>query len=343
MPKPNFSQRRPLFALLRILAAVALLLPLFPRDAPAQAQQAPDVEEWHVEWEGRPRDPHVAPDGRVWLVGQQGNYIAVFDPDTEDFRRYEIPEGAHPHSLVIDDSGVVWYMGNRNGTIGRLDPETGEVREIPAGVDDPHTPVLDDAGNLWFTAQRASRVGRMDLQTEEIDIIDPYPGTQANPYGIKIDPQGRIWVDLFRTNYLAMIDPETLEVTRHELPREDARPRRMAITSDGLVWYGDFRAGYLGRLDPETGEFREWQVPGGEDAAVYGMAADHRDRIWFSEFGTGNLVGFDPDTESFFGSVELSHGVRHMDFDPRTRILWFCTDAHNCGAAEIGPDGVALR
>jgi len=343
MPKPSSSQHRTSLMLLRVLAAVALLLPLLPVDARAQSNQAPEVEEWHVQWEGRPRDPHLAPDGRVWFVGQRGNYIGVFEPESEEFRRYEIPEGTAPHSLIVDESGTVWYMGNGNGTIGRLDPETGDIREIEAGVGDPHTPILDGEGNLWFTAQRASRVGRMDLETEEIDIIDPFPGTQANPYGIKVDPQGRIWVDLFRTNYLAMIHPETLEVTRYELPREEARPRRMAITSDGLIWYGDFRGGYLGRLDPETGEFQEWRVPGGEDAAVYGLAVDDRDRIWFSEFGTSNLVGFDPDTEEFFASVELSHGVRHMNFDPRTDTLWFCTDAHNCGAAEIPSEGVALR
>ena len=40
------------------------------------------VREWPVPWEKtRPRDPYVAPDGRVWFVGQQGNYIASFDPE----------------------------------------------------------------------------------------------------------------------------------------------------------------------------------------------------------------------------------------------------------------------
>ncbi|MFW6200344.1 MAG: virginiamycin B lyase family protein [Gemmatimonadota bacterium] len=347
MPEPTSTLRRPLSGLLEaslaVLSTIALLLPFLPAPVQAQTGSAPEVEEWHVEWEGRPRDPHVAPDGRVWFVGQQGNYIAVHDPATDESRRYEIPEGTHPHSLIIDGSGIVWYMGNRNATIGRLDPETGDIREIDAQVADPHTPFLDGEGNLWFTAQQASRVGRMDLETEEIDIIDPFPGESVRPYGIKIDPRGRIWVDLFGTNYLAMIHPETLEVTRHELPREEARPRRMAITSDGLVWYGDFRGGYLGRLDPETGEFREWMVPGGEDAAVYAVEVDDRDRIWFSEFGTSNLVGFDPDNEEFFGSVDLSHGVRHMNYDSRTGLLWFCTDANNCGSAEVGPPGVALR
>ena len=30
--------------------------------------------------ESRPRDPYVAPDGRIWFVGQAGNYVAYLEP-----------------------------------------------------------------------------------------------------------------------------------------------------------------------------------------------------------------------------------------------------------------------
>ena len=46
--------------------------------APVAGQQANgvDLKEFKVEWGGRTRDPAVAPDGKVWFVGQEGNYIA---------------------------------------------------------------------------------------------------------------------------------------------------------------------------------------------------------------------------------------------------------------------------
>ena len=76
------------------------------------------VQEWTVPWEGtRPRDPYVAPNGLVWFVGQEGNYIANLDPRTGKFDRYEIDEGTHPHNLVVAPDGMVWYTGNRNGHI----------------------------------------------------------------------------------------------------------------------------------------------------------------------------------------------------------------------------------
>ena len=54
-----------------ILACAAVLMAWQP---PVAAQQGKvDLKEWDVEWGGRTRDPAVAPDGKVWFVGQAGN------------------------------------------------------------------------------------------------------------------------------------------------------------------------------------------------------------------------------------------------------------------------------
>ena len=82
----------PAFALFLMAAAVA----------PSAAQL--DVREWPVPWEdSRPRDPYVDGNGQVWFVGQRGNYVAVLDPESGEFRRYELPDRALPHNLIVDD------------------------------------------------------------------------------------------------------------------------------------------------------------------------------------------------------------------------------------------------
>ena len=44
------------------------------------------IKEWPVPWkDSRPRDPDVAPNGVIWLVGQGGDYAARFDPASEEF------------------------------------------------------------------------------------------------------------------------------------------------------------------------------------------------------------------------------------------------------------------
>ena len=40
--------------------------------------------------------------GRVWFVGQQGNYLAFLDPETGEFKRYDLDPGAGPHNLIVD-------------------------------------------------------------------------------------------------------------------------------------------------------------------------------------------------------------------------------------------------
>jgi virginiamycin B lyase len=303
-----------------------------PAWAAAQAGQDYSVKEWPVEWGGRVRDPAVAPDGRVWFVGQAGNYIAVFDPKTEQFRRYEIEEGTNPHNLIVDEQGVVWYAGNRNGRIGRLDPASGEIKTFMTGeARDPHTLVFDGKGHIWFTSQGSSRVGRLNMTTGDVTLVNPHD-QPANPYGIVMDGEGRPVVALLRVGQIIRIDPETLAITRFAEGDPASRSRRVEWTPDGMIWYGDEARGMFGRINPATGEVKEWQSPGGADARPYALTKDDQGRLWFSETGPAKrLVGFDPRTEQFFATIPVSGGIRHMFFDDRTGMMWFGTDANNLG------------
>lgn len=327
---------------MRIVPALAVLAMALPAAADLAAQSI-EMSEWPVEWEGRPRDPYVAPDGKVWFVGQAGNYIANFDPQSENFRRFEIPEGTHPHNLIVDGQGVVWYAGNRNATIGRLDPATGESKAYPMpdpGARDPHTLTETGDGNIWFTVQGGNYIGRLNKASGKVDLVS-VPVEGARPYGIWLDSNDEPWVVLFGSNRIAHVEPSTLELTMHEIPREGARPRRMAITPDDRVWYVDYAEGYLGVLDPRTGQFEEWRAPAAEQSRPYAMTVDDQNRLWFFETGItpNRLVGFDPQSEEFFGMTEVSgerNTVRHMVFDPRTSSIWFGTDTNNLGRAKIG-------
>jgi virginiamycin B lyase len=81
-----------------------------------------EPKEYTVPWEKtRPRDPIMDQSGRVWFVGQVGNYVANLDPKTGEFKRYTIEEGTHPHNLVVDAKGMVWFTGNENGRIVKLE------------------------------------------------------------------------------------------------------------------------------------------------------------------------------------------------------------------------------
>ncbi len=332
--------------MLAFLSLLAFQATAAPAPAAEPAAAAPDsvaIEEWKVPWEDtRPRDPHYAPDGKVWFVGQAGNYIANLDPKTGRFTRVEIEEGTHPHNLIVDRQGNVWYAGNRNGTIGKYDPAAQKFthyRMPDATVTDPHTLIWDRNGDIWFTAQSSNAIGHLDVETGAIRIAKV--PARSRPYGIKVDAQNNAWVVLFGTNKIVRVNPQTLAVREFVLPRPETRPRRLEITSDGIVWYGDYSAGYLGRLDPATGATKEWAMPRGERSQPYATAVDDRDRVWLFESGRGapnQLVAFDPRTEQFVYQALIPSGggtVRHAQFEPSTREIWFGTDVHTIGRVKV--------
>ncbi|MDR8391227.1 hypothetical protein NC796_08765 [Aliifodinibius sp. S!AR15-10] len=303
------------------------------------------ISEWQVPWENsRPRDPYVAPDGDIWFVGQRSHYVGEFDPETEEFRKIDLEDGAGPHTVVVDDNGFPWYAGNRANHIGKVNPETGEITKYMMPDDnsarDPHTIAFNEDGNMWFTSQGANSVGFFNVETGEPTII-PVETPRARPYGIIMDQNmEQPWIALFGTNKLATVDPETMELTEIELPNADSRPRRLAQTSDGTIWYGDYSRGYVGMYDPADGSFQEWPLPSGTSSRPYAVTVDDQDHFWVVETGVdpNMFVGFDTKSKEFVSSTEIESGggtVRHMVFDEETNSIWFGTDTNYLGRAVI--------
>lgn len=323
-----------------LLAAVVI--------SPSPAAAFPDsvpIKEWTVPWDKtRPRDPAVAPDGKVFFVGQVGNYVARLDPATGEFKRYEIDPGTNPHNVIVDAKGFAWYAGNRNGMIGKLDPATGAITRYPmpdSTARDPHTLILDKQGNIWFTMQQSNFVGHLHTGTGKITLVK-MSTPNSRPYGITLDTEGRPYFDLFGTNKIGTVDPKTFAAKEYSLPEERSRPRRITRTSDGNIWYVDYSRGFLGRLDPKTGAVKEWQNPGGRASLPYAMTVDDADRLWFVETGAqpNQLVGFDPKTETFFSTTAIPSGggtVRYMIFDSRNRVIWFGSDNNTIGRVQVPP------
>ncbi len=316
--------------------------------SPLVAQQAATnpitIKEWPVEWGGRVRDPSVDPQGRVWFVGQRGNYVARFDPATEQFKRFDIDSGTLPHTVVIDPQGNAWYAGNANGMIGKIDARTEQITRYPMPrpeARDPHTIAFNSKGELWFTLQQSNMVGHLNPATGQIRLV-AMETPRSRPYGIVVDKNDVPWFDLFGTNKLGTIDPATMQLKEITLPWDNALPRRIALTSDGHVWYGDYRRGTLGRYNPATGLTVEFPLPSGQTSLPYAVMSDDRDVVWVVETGIqpNRFIGFDARTRRIVSMTEVPSGggtIRHMEFDPRTGRIWFGTDNNTIGFAQVRP------
>ena len=337
----------------RVVALAALLAPgVLSAQAPATNVAQFDPKEWEVPYgaSGRPRDPYADAQGRVWFVGQNGNYIAYLDNKSGSFKRFEIDSGTNPHNLVVE-KGMVWFTGNRNNRLVKLDPSSGKLTTymIPdSTVRDPHTMIFDPkSGIAWFTAQGAGTVGRFEPTTGKFRLWKT--GAQTRPYGIVLDSKGQPWFDLFGTNKIGTVDPKTMELKTFSIPSDSARPRRIAVTSDDQIYFGDYRRGFLGHLDPKTGKIEEYALPLGVRALPYAMTTDDKDNIWVAQNGhnqngdtppiPATLVAFDPKTKKFVAEIPVGkpgpNTIRHMTFDKATRQIWFGTDQGAIGKIAV--------
>jgi virginiamycin B lyase len=294
-----------------------------------------EFKEWTVPTLGsRSRDPIEAPDGSIWWVGMWASVAGRLDPKTGRMEEFHLPREARPHSIVPDAAGNIWYTGNGNSTIGKLDPRTGLITEFKTQARDPHSAAWHPNGNLYFTAQGARMIGRLNPKTGELKEVP----TEANPYGIKIDSKGTVWVAHNGTNKISALNPVTMEIRYYDLPDAAARIRRIDISSDDMIWFGNAALGRIGRLNPTTGEIKEWPTPSGARSHPYAFAVVN-DVIWFNESHQrpDALVRFDPKTEKFQSwAIPSGYGiVRNMWVTRDKNLLIHQTSSNRIGLVKI--------
>ena len=111
-----------------------------------------DIKEWNPPFRG-PRRLHVDDTGIVWVPGFGSGVFGKFDPKTEKWKVYELPDAENqiPYALNIDPKGYVWICGSGNDTMQRFDPKTEELAEfrMPSHVTYSREIEFDGEGNVW--------------------------------------------------------------------------------------------------------------------------------------------------------------------------------------------------
>jgi len=106
----------------------------------------------------------ITPDsqGIVWFGEWWAGQIGRFDPKTQTFQEFPLPDpDPTPYGIGVDRAGYVWYSSYDDDILGRLDPKTGAVVEFPFPYSGNGIRELlpDDQGRMWFGTPFNNKVG----------------------------------------------------------------------------------------------------------------------------------------------------------------------------------------
>jgi streptogramin lyase len=132
-------------------------------------------------------------DGRLWVAGYEGNYVARMNAATDAFDlQLDLPVGSGPARLALASDGNLWVTMYGAGAIDRIAPSGVRTRFSVSAGSGPNDIVAGPDGALWFTELKGNRIGRMTTDgvlTNEF----PIPSPDSQPIGITAGPDGAIW------------------------------------------------------------------------------------------------------------------------------------------------------
>jgi streptogramin lyase len=310
-----------------------------PSTAPHDAEVGPDGMVWYVDFgqqylgkldprtgevtqyevpEARPGNPtgilalRLDRDGNPWGGNMFQGSIFRFDPGTEEFRVWKVPDeleqpkGRH---------------GTRLFQINHAAPESSHVD-----------------GKVWLQNRSIAGVHRLDLATGEFESFEPFLDSRRgshNLYGIHPDSQNNLWFMDFSNEHIGRIDAKTGEITHYETPTMGSRPRRGEVDSLDRIWYAGFGGNVIGVYDPQAEEFQEWRPPTPR-TKPYDIAVDRSGDVWTGSMFTDRAVRLTPATGEFVEYLlpEMGVNIRRVFVDDSTTpvTLWI---GSNHGASLI--------
>ena len=156
-----------------------------------------DITEWNPPFRG-PRRLHVAPDGMVWVPGFGSGVFGKFDPTSEEWTTYPLPDYLNqiPYALNVAPDGMVWICGTGNDTLYRFNPETEYLVEFPLPFRVSYTREIefDEDGNVWTStsgpARHMENVCGSIIKLELPDDVEETGGLKLSPIQLSLAEQG---------------------------------------------------------------------------------------------------------------------------------------------------------
>ncbi|MEN8145623.1 MAG: carboxypeptidase regulatory-like domain-containing protein [Gemmatimonadota bacterium] len=278
-----------------------------------------------------PHDLFVSSSGRVIITGMMTRQMYSLDPATGDFESIHIAgDLTSPRAAFEDEAGQWWVALGTPEKVVRYDPSSGEAESFGIGMY-PHSIGITPDGRVWFNGhftKSPELIGAVDPESGEVTTYTvpgkPMSGGGSTiPYGLRVAPDGTVWLTQLFGGRLIQFVPDTEEFNVYDLPQKHSGPRRLDVDSQGIVWVPEFSAGKLARFDPTTESFQEYDLPI-RDAAPYVVRADPvTGTIWVASASADAVFRFFPEREEWAVHPLPTRNalIRHMALD-ETGAAW---------------------
>ncbi len=233
-----------------------------------------DITEWNPPFRG-PRRLHVAPDGMVWVPGFGSGVLGKFDPKTEKWTTYPLPDYINqiPYALNVAPDGMVWICGTHNDTLYRFNPETEYLIEFPLPFRVSYTREIefDKDGNVWTSTSGPARhmenaCGTV-IKLEIPDDIKESGGMKLTPIELSPEEQG-ILSEVKQAEQAKKLGELFVKIEARELPKDypGGGPKHQPYVDRVLASLPEDQRGRVGQLFKQR---RKLDVPMGNPGNVF--------------------------------------------------------------------------
>jgi streptogramin lyase len=144
--------------------------------------------------------------GRIWVVEQVSNQIAMFNPVSATYNEYNIPTpNSTANSIAVDGSGNVWFTeltANRLGELAngsskiteyRIPNSTIPVSGLPQNLScGPIGVIPGPLESIWVLCLFSNQIDEFFPENATFDSFD-LPIFQSGPAGLVFDHNGNFW------------------------------------------------------------------------------------------------------------------------------------------------------
>jgi len=114
----------------------------------------------------RARRMEIDDHDRVLVTEYRTSKVALFDPKTEKFTEYSLPEYTYPYRANFDKNGEIWTSTMSTDRVVRLDPKTGQtVQYLMPSDTNMRTVFLDNSTTpvtFWVGSNHDHRIVRVE-------------------------------------------------------------------------------------------------------------------------------------------------------------------------------------